>query len=181
MNKTEFAKLMGIEENEISEGVYKEIERLYMESGKFKIEFCAMATAENLLFKLAKAESVTVKAYIDNLEAHHKSSTGTNMSVADYEQLKKSSASDKSATLSDAEAALLVSREFGFEASRIEILHEAEINVTEPGSIYLKIKKVAREPLNESTDWNYIRFNVHAAPAVWYYEMVNGSLSQVNI
>lgn len=181
MNKTEFAKLMGLEENEISEDIYTEIEKLYMESRKFKIEFCKMAKDKNLLFKLAIAERLSIKEYINNLEAHHKGNTGTNMSVADYERLKKASAGDKSSLLSDAEAALLVSREFGFEASRIEILHEAEINVTEPGSVYLKIKKVAREPLKESTDWNYVRFNVHTAPAVSYFEMVNGNLCPVNI
>jgi hypothetical protein len=181
MMKEEFAKLIGVEESEITEDIYKEVEQLYLAAGESKQEFCDKAKAENLLFKLALKETKNVRAWIDNLRAHHNGPAGTNMSVADYGELKDAAKHDSSSTLSDAEAALLVSREFGFEATRIKILHEAEINQTEPGSIYLKIKKVPRVPLKVSTDWNYVRFNVHTAPSEWFYEMVNGNLYPVSI
>jgi hypothetical protein len=83
--------------------------------------------------------------------------------------------------LSDEEAKILINNEFGFEASRIKILHEAEIVVSEPGSAYLKFDKVPRRPVNESTDWNYIRFNIRGCAGELYFEMVNGDLCPVYI
>ncbi|MCL1951926.1 MAG: hypothetical protein FWF60_03780 [Oscillospiraceae bacterium] len=104
--------------------------------------------------------------------------TGTHMTQQDYERLKGAA---RDTALTDAEAVVLVNREFGFEASKIEILHEAELDATEPGARCVKLEKTPRPPMNASTDWNYIRFNVHCAPAVWYYEMVNAQLYQVCI
>jgi hypothetical protein len=94
--------------------------------------------------------------------------TGTNFPQDDYLKLEK-----VAEVLTDAEAILLINKEFGFEAARIEILHEAEIDVTESGSRYVKIEKVSRKPVKASTDWNYIRFNVHTRATTWYYEMVS--------
>lgn len=107
------------------------------------------------------------------------STTGTHMTEQDYEILKVAAQNGKSAGMSDAEAALLVNRDFGFEASKIEILHEAEVDVTEPGSRYVRTKQVPRPPMYAATDWNYVRFNVHGAPAIWYYEMINAQLYPV--
>lgn len=104
--------------------------------------------------------------------------TGTNLPQDDYLELEKTAAVE---ALTDAEAILLINNDFGFEAARIEILHEAEIDVTESGSRYVQIKKVSRKPLRAASDWNYIRFNVHTRPATWYYEMINGNLHFVRI
>ena len=108
------------------------------------------------------------------------------MTQEDYAALEKSARAavghcDCSTVLTDAEAILLVNTEFGFEASKIEILYEAELDVAEPGSRYVKTEKVARPPMYASADWNYIRFNVHCRPATWYYEMINSELYQVCI
>lgn len=102
--------------------------------------------------------------------------TGTNLPQDDYLKLEQSAK-----VLSDAEAILLVNSEFGFEAARIDILHQAEIDVTVKGSTYVQYAKVGRKPLHCSTDWNYVRFNVRTSPATWYYEMINGHLHFVNI
>ncbi len=104
--------------------------------------------------------------------------TGTNLSQEDYLKLEKAAEVE---VLTDAEAILLINNDFGFEAARIEILHEAEIDVTESGSRYVQIKKEPRTPLRAASDWNYIRFNVHTRPATWYYEMINGHLHFVGI
>lgn len=104
--------------------------------------------------------------------------TGTNLPQDDYLKLLQAAEMD---VLTDAEAALLINGEFGFEAARIEILHEAEIDTTESGSRYVQITKVYRDPLRAASDWNYIRFNVHTRPATWYYEMINGDLHFVRI
>gem|GEM_PF-2510290 len=81
--------------------------------------------------------------------------------------------------LTDEEAKILINAEFAFEVSRIKILREAEIDITEPGSPYVRTKKVPRVPVNESTDWNYIRFNVRGCANEWFYEMIDGRLFAV--
>ena len=103
---------------------------------------------------------------------------GTNMSQEDYLKLENSASTD---ILTDSEAILLINNEFGFEASRIQIVHEAEIDITEAGAKCVQFKKVPRKPLRCASDRNYVRFNVHTRPAVWYYEMVNGDLHFVII
>jgi hypothetical protein len=108
------------------------------------------------------------------------------MTPRQYDELAKHAAAlvgncDISTMLTDAEAVLLINRGFGFEAGRIKILHEAEIDVSEEGSAYVKIKKVPRRPVYAATDWNYVRFNVHTGAAIWYYEMVNAQLYPVLI
>ena len=110
--------------------------------------------------------------------------TGTHMTQKDYTSLEEHARSligccDKNTVLTNEEAILLINKEFGFEASRIEILNEAELDITEPGARYVKTEKVARPPMYAATDWNYIRFNVHCRPAIWYYEMINAQLYQV--
>lgn len=104
--------------------------------------------------------------------------TGTNLPQDDYLKLEDAVMVE---VLTDAEAILLINNEFGFEAARIEILYEAEIDVTESGSKYVQIKKVSRNPLRAASDWNYVRFNVHTRPATWYYELINGALHFVRI
>lgn len=118
----------------------------------------------------AATENETLKARIKAI----RKPTGTNMKQDDYAKLEKCGTE-----LTEAEAIVLINKEFGFEAARIEILHEAEIDVTEEGSRYVKTEKTPRKPLYEATDWNYIRFNVRTAPATWYYEMINASLHVV--
>jgi hypothetical protein len=105
--------------------------------------------------------------------------TGTNFIQADYEKLE--SAAGSSGIMTEEQAKILINDEFGFEASRIKILYEAEIDVTEEGSQYVSIKKVPRQPLCEATDWNYIRFNIRGRAAEWYYEMINAKLYEVNV
>jgi len=107
-----------------------------------------------------------------------KTTSGTNMSQEDYEKLEKSGENN---VLSEYEAIYIVNKELGFEASKIKILYEAEIDVSEPNSQYLKFEKKPRNPLYESTDWNYIRFNIITRSGEWTYEMVNGDLYFVSI
>ena len=104
--------------------------------------------------------------------------TGTNLTQEKYLELGNCGSSK---FLSEPEAILLINKEFGFEAGRIVILNEAEIDVTEKGSRYVKVEKAHRLPVYASTDWNYIRFNVRTASAIWYYEMINADLHQVII
>ena len=108
------------------------------------------------------------------------------MTQEDYTRLEKAARADYErgsghSVLTDEEAILLINKEFGFEASKIEILHKAELDITEPGARYVKTEQAARPPMYASTDWNYVRFNVHCRPATWYYEMINAQLYQVSL
>ena len=112
--------------------------------------------------------------------------TGTRMTQEQYADLEKNASGsrtrdDAGTKMTDEEAILLINLEFGFEASKIEILHEAEVDITEPGARCVTLKKVPRPPMYAATDWNYIRFNVHCRPATWYYEMINAQLHPIYI
>jgi hypothetical protein len=109
---------------------------------------------------------------------------GTNMTQDDYAKLEQAAAGERQdgyGFISDAEAILRINREFGFEAGRIEILHEAEIDTTLSGSPYVQYAKVGRKPVYNASDWNYTRFNVHTNSGVRYYEMINSDLHFVRI
>lgn len=76
--------------------------------------------------------------------------------------------------LSDAEAAELIHREFGFDINLIEIIHTVNIYEINRHNALRKVGELKRDPLYNATDWNYIRFNVRN----WFYEMHNGELRQ---
>jgi hypothetical protein len=195
MMKQEFDKLV---ELTTSPECYERIEWVYMNcpffsnaNGKAEIaEFykkydmngIERLYRETLEIEKMKQENEKLKERVKSL----RTPTGTNMKQADYEKLEKAAKAevghtDTNTLLTDEEAKVLVNDEFGFEASRIVILHEAEIDDSEPDSRYVKIKKIPRIPLYESTDWNYVRFNVRGCAGEWYYEMINGGLYQVSI
>ena len=93
---------------------------------------------------------------------------GTNMSQSEYEKLCGNS---NDWELTEKEAVVLINKEFGFEASRIEIIADVETFIKE-GPYARPYQKFTRTPRHCATDWNYIRFNVNG----WQYEMINGSL-----
>jgi hypothetical protein len=95
----------------------------------------------------------------------------SNMSAADYAKLEK--AGDE---MTEERAKIIVNNIFGFEASRIIIIYEVEVDTTEAGATRLTYKSVLRKPLYCSTDWNYVRFNIRGCAGPWYYEMINGEL-----
>ena len=195
MMKQEFDKLVGLttvpECYERIEYVYQNCTFFSEANGKAEIaEFykrydmngIERLYRETLKIEQTKQENEKLKERVKAL----RTPTGTNMKQADYEKLEKDAESlvghcDCSTVLTDEEAKMLINKEFGFEASRIEIIYEAEIDATPEGSPYLKIEKIPRKPVYSASDWNYVRFNVHTAPAVWYYEMINSFLYQVKI
>lgn len=94
--------------------------------------------------------------------------TGTNMSEDDYQKLR----GDGEWEISEAEAKILINKEFGFEVSRIVIIHEVA-NYIKNGHYVRKHQSFKRKPQYCATDYNYVRFNVRG----WQYEMVNGDLN----
>lgn len=96
-----------------------------------------------------------------------------NASQAEYEKLEKAGARE----LSDEEAADMIADEFGFDRSKIVIVHE--VARTEI-SRHRRIRKAGvfeRKALFEAWDWNYIVFNVRGN-VTHGYEMRNGELQQ---
>ena len=99
---------------------------------------------------------------------------GTEMSQADY--IRLCGEEDRHPTtyeLTDDAAKVLVNRFFGFEVSRIEIIHEVKTYYKD-GHYAKKYQTFNRKPQYCATDYNYVRFNA----ANWYYEMINGQLYQ---
>lgn len=92
---------------------------------------------------------------------------GTNMSEDDYQSLRD----DGRWEISEAEAKILINKEFGFEVSQIEIIYEVE-NFVSAGDYAKKHQSFKRKPQYCATDYNYVRFNVRG----WQYEMVNGNI-----
>jgi hypothetical protein len=133
---------------------------------------------ENIM-EQCEAKLIAAKEKIEQLKASVKALSqpiGTNMTQSDYIRLTDISSSKQ---LTKEEAILLVNREFGFEATRIEVLPEAEIGTAEDGTRLARIKKLPRPPMYAATDWNYIRFNIYAASEVRYFEMINSQLRPV--
>lgn len=92
---------------------------------------------------------------------------GTNMDQKDYEHLSRSGRK-----MTDQEAREFIADECGFDVEKIEIRHKAcayEVNKHRILRVYAEYD---REPVYESTDWNYVRFDC----ASFMYEFVNGEL-----
>lgn len=95
---------------------------------------------------------------------------GTNMSEEDYQKL---CGECREWEITRDEAKIYINREFGFEASRIDIIYEVETYKKEGHTVKLR-DKYRRTPQYCATDYNYVRFNVDN----WSYEAVNGQLCQ---
>lgn len=97
------------------------------------------------------------------------SSGGTNMDQARYEKLLNCGTSKK---LTVEEAKQFIADECGFDPDKIHIVTEVS---TYEVNKYRQTRKSAtftREPVYESTDWNYVRFDC----ANFMYEFVNGDI-----
>lgn len=94
---------------------------------------------------------------------------GTQMTQTDYQNL----AADKFAkSMTDEEAANFIAEELGFDPKKVKIIPTVE---TFESNKYHRMRvavRYKREPLNASTDWNYIRFDVNDVE----YEYINGQL-----
>ena len=76
--------------------------------------------------------------------------------------------------MTEQEATNLIAFEFGFDPSKITILHSVDKEEINHQRGCRKVGEFAREPVYNATDWNYIRFDC----SNWHYEMYNGQLHQ---
>lgn len=97
-----------------------------------------------------------------------------NVKQADYESLAEC-VSNAAHYMSDEEAKDWICDEFGFDRSKITILHEIdEEEVNRHRQCRRTGNKIDRRPIYCATDYHYIRFDV----SNWYYEAWDGQLSQ---
>ena len=94
---------------------------------------------------------------------------GTRMTQRDYVKLREDRFTK---TMTDEEAANFIAEELGFNAARVKIIHKAETYEVNKHHRMRVAETYDREPLYESTDWNYVRFDVNGIE----YEYVNGQL-----
>lgn len=177
-----------------SHNLYVHIEKAYMESGLDKDAFCMAykANKDGLAEKIQREASVNTICEIAKLNDEKKQhleeiarlkkelereqewqpyESDSNVMNSDYARLANAGGTR---ILTDDEAKLLISDEYGFDKSRITILHavnKEEINRHRQVRI---VGTISREPIYNATDWNYVRFDC----ANWYYEMYNGQLHQ---
>lgn len=126
-----------------------------------------LAAAEKKI-KGLEAENERLQEKINKLLEWKFVGVESGMSDDDYKEL-----ANRGEPISDERAKDIIFNEFGFIKDSIVIvkeLHEWEKNVL---GKYRSCGKVARLPHYESSDWNYIRFDVHGR----CYELINGDLS----
>lgn len=175
--------------------LYAEIEKAYMESTLDKDTFCsdykmnkngiaeaiARRTTIAAISASRRAEKETSSKIADlekeiaslkrdldrELEWNPSSGTGTWMSEDRYQHLKSSGK-----VMSEQDAIEFIAEECGFAADKIHIVRSV---ATYEVNKYRQLRKAAsyeREPVYESTDWNYVRFDC----ASFMYEYENGEL-----
>ena len=95
---------------------------------------------------------------------------GTRMTQRDYVKLREDRFTK---TMTDEEAADFIAEKLGFNAARVKIIHKAETYEVNKHHRMRVAETYDREPLYESTDWNYVRFDVNGIE----YEYINGQLT----
>ncbi len=96
-----------------------------------------------------------------------------NVGQKDYAELAECVPSGAAQYMSDEEALGWVCHEFGFDRSKVTILHEIELKEINRHGLWRRTgKKIDRRPIYCATDYNYVRFNVGG----WQWEVMNGKL-----
>lgn len=166
-DKDAFCKAYRTNENGIAEKITREVERFVEEQTELGMhEHDAMEERLN-----AQQEEIEkLKAQLDaELEWTPCKDAGTRMTQRDYVKLKEDRFTK---TMTDEEAANFIAEELGFNAERVRIIRKAETYEVNKHRRMRIAETYDREPLYESTDWNYVRFDVNGIE----YEYVNGQL-----
>ncbi len=98
-----------------------------------------------------------------------------NVTQEQYADLAESVPGGAARYMTDAEALDWVCSEFGFDRSKVTILHEIdEYEVNRHHQLRRTGKKIDRRPIYCATDYHYIRFNV--GRGAWQWEAWNGQI-----
>lgn len=192
----EFAKLTGFYPTAEH---YAAIEEAYYAFGSDKAEFCKAFKAN----KDGMAEAIARKVSLSRIVSDEKAAKKTAQKISDLEAevgrlrvaldrelewkpyenqhnvsqaaYNRLAEAGDTRELSDSEAVELIATEFGFDRSKICIVHEV---YTEEISRHGQIRRTGTTPrkaLFNAWDWNYIVFNVRGNSTMGY-EMHNGQL-----
>lgn len=166
-DKDAFCKAYRTNENGIAEKITREVERFVEEQTELGMhEHDAMEERLN-----AQQEEIEkLKAQLDaELEWTPYKDAGTRMTQRDYVKLREDRFTK---TMTDEEAANFIAEELGFNAERVRIIRKAETYEVNKHRRMRIAETYDREPLYESTDWNYVRFDVCGMT----YEYIDGQL-----
>lgn len=175
--------------------MYKAIEAAYMEFDGDKKAFCKafLANKDGMASRIqhscnmaefkaasdAETQIAKLKKQVEDLKAQLEREQGWapyedehNVKQIKYEQL---AASRFTKELSDEEAADMIASEFGFDRSKIVIVHEVPKYEINRNRALRKVGTYERKALYNATDWNYILFNIRGNCTMGY-EMYNGEL-----
>ena len=119
-----------------------------------------------------EAEVARLKEKLEREEEWQPFEDEHNVSQADYEAI---AGTPDVRELSDEEAADLIAKEFGFDRSKIAIVHEVAKEEINRHNQCRRVGMIPRKALFDVWDWNYICFNVRGNAAMGY-EMHNGEL-----
>lgn len=97
-----------------------------------------------------------------------------NVKQSEYTELATSSSVKE---LTDDEAADMIANEFGFDRSKIVIVHEVAKCEINRHNRTRTVGTYERKALFDAWDWNYICFNIHGNTTMGY-EMHNGELQK---
>ena len=92
-----------------------------------------------------------------------------NVSQKDYNKLRDNNFTER---LSDEKAAEYINQYYGFEISRIRVIHEIPVYEINRHNALRQVGVEMRDPLYASSDWNYIRFDCAGVA----YELDDGTL-----
>ena len=97
-----------------------------------------------------------------------------NISQTDYAELTRCVSGGSAYYMTDDEALDWICREFGFDRSKVTILHEIdEQEINRHNQCRASGRKIDRRPVYCATDYHYIRFNTGCG---WQWEAWNGQI-----
>lgn len=151
-----------------ADGMAEKIQRMASAQAINALSAEAAKTHEaQVKLEAAKNKIARLEAALEKAQGWKPYGHGSNMADKDYLELEK-----RGEPISEEKAREIIHKEFGFAMDFIVIVNELtdyEINYARQ---LRKAGTITRLPHYESTDWNYIRFNVNG----WRYEMINGEL-----
>lgn len=179
-----------------TEALYKEIEAAYYDFPGDKAAFCkAYKENENglaetitcranenaiqeslvnaLTFKGMETACEEMRKALEREQEWKPFEDSHNTSQADYDRLARDCTTRE---LSDGEAINLIASEFGFDRSKIVIVHELKVYEINRHNQLRVVGKTPRKALFNAWDWNYIVFNVKSN-VMMGWEMHNGALN----
>lgn len=133
-----------------------------------------LETEKNLMGEIAQRDQriARLEAELEREQEWQPHECEHNVKQADYERLAEAGGTRE---LTDDEAADMIASEFGFDKSKIVIVHEVVKEEINRHRQCRRVGTIPRKALFNAWDWNYIVFNIKGNVTMGY-EMHNGDL-----